>query len=67
MGGANLIPVAVTRDIVESVPVSGSFVGPLGAFIAMDVAVQVKELQDVTPGGTIGEAKPMLGANTSRA
>ncbi|ACM39393.1 conserved hypothetical protein (plasmid) [Allorhizobium ampelinum S4] len=27
MGGANLIPVAVTRDIAHAVPVSGSFIG----------------------------------------
>jgi transglutaminase-like putative cysteine protease len=42
MGGANLIPVAVTRDIIGSVPVAGSFTGPSGSFLSMDVEVQVK-------------------------
>ncbi|NEI03146.1 transglutaminase family protein [Rhizobium leguminosarum] len=41
MGGANLIPVAVTRDIAQSVPVAGSFVGASDAFISMDVEVEV--------------------------
>lgn len=41
MGGANLIPVAVTRDIAQSVPVGGNFVGPSDAFISMDVEVKV--------------------------
>ena len=43
MGGANLIPVAVTRDIAHAVPVSGSFIGRADAFLTMDVAVDVKE------------------------
>ncbi|PDS55462.1 transglutaminase family protein [Rhizobium anhuiense] len=42
MGGANLIPVAVTRDIAQSVPVAGSFVGAADAFGSMDVEVQVE-------------------------
>jgi hypothetical protein len=41
MGGANLIPVAVTRDIAQSVPVAGSFVGGSDAFRSMDVEVEV--------------------------
>jgi transglutaminase-like putative cysteine protease len=41
MGGANLIPVAVTRDIAQSVPVAGSFVGTSDAFTSMDVEVEV--------------------------
>lgn len=45
MGGANLIPVAVTRDIVEAVPVTGSFTGRTDAFLGMDVAVEVKETE----------------------
>ena len=44
MGGANLIPVAVTRDISHAVPVSGSFMGGTNAFLSMDVAVEVKEI-----------------------
>lgn len=42
MGGANLIPVAVTRDIATAIPVSGSFVGGADAFISMNVTVTVK-------------------------
>ena len=44
MGGANLIPVAVTRDIAQAVPVSGSFTGRPNAFLGMDVAVEVREV-----------------------
>jgi transglutaminase-like putative cysteine protease len=44
MGGANLIPVAVTRDISHSVPVSGSFMGAVDAFLSMDVTVQVEAI-----------------------
>lgn len=42
VGGANLIPVAVSRDIAQAVPVSGSFVGATDDFLSMDVAVEVK-------------------------
>ncbi|GAC1045462.1 hypothetical protein thsrh120_54670 [Rhizobium sp. No.120] len=42
MGGANLIPIAVTRDIAQAVPISGSFVGGTDAFLSMNVAVEVK-------------------------
>lgn len=48
MGGANLIPVAVTRDIMHAVPVSGSFVGSSDAFLNMDVAVEVTEIANPT-------------------
>jgi transglutaminase-like putative cysteine protease len=41
MGGANTIPVAVTRNIAHAVPVSGSFVGATQAFNAMSVTVKV--------------------------
>jgi transglutaminase-like putative cysteine protease len=44
MGGANLIPVAVTRDITQSVPVAGSFLGPSEAFMSMDVEVEVSRV-----------------------
>jgi transglutaminase-like putative cysteine protease len=44
MGGANLIPVAVTRKIAQSVPMMGSFAGQSDAFISMDVDVEVKAL-----------------------
>jgi transglutaminase-like putative cysteine protease len=41
-GGANLIPVAVGRDIRHVMPVSGSFVGMTGAYEGMSVAVSVE-------------------------
>ncbi len=40
MGGFNLIPVAVTRHIRQSIPVAGSFVGPADAFQGMSVEVR---------------------------
>ena len=46
MGGANLIPVVVTRDIRQAVPVSGSFIGRGDAFLRMDVLVEVKETSE---------------------
>lgn len=44
MGGANLIPVAVVRDIAQAMPISGGFIGAADAFLSMDVAVDVREL-----------------------
>jgi transglutaminase-like putative cysteine protease len=41
VGGFNLIPVAVARDIGQAVPVAGSFVGPSDAFAGMSVEVLV--------------------------
>jgi transglutaminase-like putative cysteine protease len=41
VGGSNLIPVAVVRDIKQAVPVAGSFVGPSDALIGMTVEVSV--------------------------
>jgi transglutaminase-like putative cysteine protease len=41
VGGANLIPVAVARDIRQAMPVSGSFVGDSDAFTGMTVEVEV--------------------------
>jgi transglutaminase-like putative cysteine protease len=41
VGGFNLIPVAVARDIRQAMPVSGSFTGMTGAFQAMSVEVVV--------------------------
>lgn len=43
VGGANLIPVAVARDIRLAMPVTGSFVGPSDAFLGMSVAVSVTD------------------------
>ncbi len=41
MGGADLIPVAVARDIAQAVPVAGSFAGPADAFQGLAVSVSV--------------------------
>lgn len=41
VGDANLIPVAVARDIRQAVPVGGSFVGPQDAFQGMSVDVDI--------------------------
>jgi transglutaminase-like putative cysteine protease len=41
VGGSNLIPVAVVRDIKQAVPVAGSFVGPSDALTGMTVEVSV--------------------------
>ena len=42
VGGHNLIPVAVARDIREAVPVMGSFVGDADDFLGMEVDVDVR-------------------------
>jgi len=44
IGGFNLIPVAMVRDIRQAIPVSGSFNGPRDSFSGMDVKVQVSPL-----------------------
>lgn len=41
VGGINLIPVAVARDIRQAIPVAGSFVGMTDAFQGMSVEVRV--------------------------
>ena len=41
VGGVNLIPVAVARDIRQAMPVAGSFVGMTNAFLGMSVEVLV--------------------------
>ena len=41
VGGFNLIPVAVARDIRLATPVSGSFVGMTNAFAGIEVEVVV--------------------------
>jgi transglutaminase-like putative cysteine protease len=45
MGGFNLIPVAVARDLSQAMPVSGTFIGASGDQIRLTVAVRVTELQ----------------------
>jgi transglutaminase-like putative cysteine protease len=41
IGGRDLIRVAVTRDISQAVPISGSFVGAPGSYLGMTVDVAV--------------------------
>jgi transglutaminase-like putative cysteine protease len=41
VGGFNLIPVAVARDIRQAMPVSGNFIGSTDAFMGMSVQVSV--------------------------
>lgn len=41
IGGFNLIPVAVARDIRQTIPISGSFVGDRDALEEMNVQVEV--------------------------
>jgi transglutaminase-like putative cysteine protease len=45
VGGSNLIPVAVTRDISQAVPVAGSFVGAADSFAGMSVEVMVRSTE----------------------
>lgn len=44
VGGFNLIPVAVARDIKQAMPVSGSFVGMTDSFAGMNVEVSVTSI-----------------------
>ncbi|UCH75039.1 MAG: transglutaminase family protein [Rhodospirillales bacterium] len=53
VGGYNLIPVAVARDIRQTMPVSGSFVGDRDAFREMDVRVQVARCDPSTYGNVL--------------
>ena len=46
VGGFNLIPVAVARDIRQAMPVAGSFVGGPNAFQEMSVEVLVIPIHD---------------------
>jgi transglutaminase-like putative cysteine protease len=41
IGGSDLIRVAVTRDISQAVPISGSFIGASGSYLGMAVNVTV--------------------------
>ena len=41
MGGFNLIPVAVARDLSQAMPVSGTFIGAGGDLARLTVAVRV--------------------------
>jgi len=48
VGGPNLIPVAVAREIAQAMPVSGSFVGDGDDYLGMSVSVEVTSV--ATPG-----------------
>lgn len=41
IGGSNLIRVAVARDPSQAAPLTGSYIGPAGAYLGMTVEVQV--------------------------
>jgi transglutaminase-like putative cysteine protease len=56
VGGANLIPVAVARDIKQAVPVSGNFVGATDDFLGMTVAASVSDSAGIlapAPNGSL--------------
>ena len=46
VGGVNLVPVAVARDIRQATPVAGSFAGMTDAFDGMSVSVRVTAQPD---------------------
>lgn len=48
VGGFNLVPVAVARDIRQAIPISGSFAGNRDAFEDMDVEVRVAPFEPPT-------------------
>ena len=50
VGGFNLIPVGVARDIRQIMPVVGSFVGDSDAFQTMSVEVAVTAIASPSPG-----------------
>jgi transglutaminase-like putative cysteine protease len=60
VGGLNLIPVAVARDIHEAMPVVGSFVGMTGAFQGMSVEVRVTSQAGPTTDHRSGTAQDHL-------
>ncbi len=51
VGGFNLIPVAVARDIHQAVPVAGSFVGMTDAF--QDIMVEVSVTSQTGAGARV--------------
>jgi transglutaminase-like putative cysteine protease len=46
VGGFNLIPVAVARDIRQAMPVAGSFIGMTDAFLGMSVSVAISQNEE---------------------
>lgn len=49
VGGFNLIPVAMARHISQTMPVSGSFAGDVGAFLELEVTVTVTAAESERP------------------
>ena len=47
VGGFNLVPVAVARDIGQTMPVTGSFSGPPGISGEMTIEVEVTEIRGI--------------------
>jgi transglutaminase-like putative cysteine protease len=54
VGGFNLIPVAVARDIRQAMPVTGSFIGMADAFQGMSVEVLVTAQTDAASDPLVG-------------
>jgi transglutaminase-like putative cysteine protease len=58
VGSNALIRVAVTRDPSQAIPISGSYSGPSGAFLGMEVSVEVTS-GDPAPDTSDGEDVPV--------
>jgi transglutaminase-like putative cysteine protease len=43
MGGFDLVPVAIGRDMERIMPVSGSYIGPVGAYLGLTVEVYISD------------------------
>jgi transglutaminase-like putative cysteine protease len=63
VGGFNLIPVAVARDIRQAMPVAGSFVGMPDAFQGMSVEVRVAALASVASDRLSAPARDFPASN----
>jgi len=61
IGGRNLIRVAVARDPLQAIPLSGSYEGTLGDFLGMEVDVQVRTVSDAAAWGQPGTATLPVG------
>jgi transglutaminase-like putative cysteine protease len=57
IGGHDLIRVAVTRDISQAVPISGSFVGTPGSYLGMTVDVTVASAPAAASNSTTPRAR----------
>lgn len=43
MGGFDLVPVAIGRDMERIMPVTGSYIGPVGAYLGLTVEVYLSD------------------------